>query len=546
VQCNMLLCIALITRLLQYPDMKVFIADDIAKEGVQYLKTHTCYQIDFSPRLDPEKVCEHISDCDAVIVRSATSIKGKILDSARNLKVIGRAGIGTDNIDVVTATERGIVVLNTPDANATTTAELAIAHMLSLCRQLPQADRSVRHGKWERSKFSGTEVTGKTLGIIGFGTIGRIVANRALGLKMKVLAYDPFVTDEVFSDAGVESLALEQLLSASDIVSLHCPLIDSTRNLINADTIASMEPGARLINCARGGLVDETALYEALESGHLAGAALDVYEKEPPRDSPLFNLENVVLTPHLGASTVEAQTAVGVEIARQVATFLQHGEAINAVNLPRIARQEALRLKPWQELTYKMGKLLALMSPAAITRLDIAFIGQVTELKSTPMVMSALEGLLSEHLSIPVNQVNAGFLAKRQGISVSESRATESHDYLSRISITASFDDDGIMLAGTLFDERHPWLVGINKYRVEAPLKGNLLFTRHIDKPGVVGNIGLLLANEDVNITTMQVGNMEGADTAIAIIGISKLLSPSTLSGIREVPVVSKVIQIEL
>jgi D-3-phosphoglycerate dehydrogenase len=526
--------------------MKVFIADDIAQDGVQYLKTHTGYQIDFSPKLDPEKICEHISDCDAVIVRSATSVRGKILDCASKLKVIGRAGIGTDNIDVITATERGIVVLNTPDANAITTAELAIAHMLSSCRQLPQADRSVRDGKWERSRFSGTELSGKTLGIIGFGTIGRIVANRALGLKLKVVAYDPFVTEEVFTNAGVEPLPLEQLLSVSDIVSLHCPLADSTKNLINANTIARMKPGARLVNCARGGLVDETALYEALTSGHLASAALDVYENEPPGDSPLFNLDNVVLTPHLGASTVEAQTAVGVEIARQVAAFLQHGEAINAVNLPRIARHEALRLKPWQELTYKMGRLLALMSASAITRLDIALVGQVTELKSAPIVTSALEGLLSEHLSIPVNQVNAGFLAKRQGISVLESRITESHDYLSKITLTACFDDGRITLAGTLFDGRHPWLAGINDYHVEAPLKGNLLFTRHTDRPGVVGKIGLLLASADINITTMQVGNVEGKDTAIAVIGISNLLSPSVLSGIREIPDISKALQIEL
>ena len=338
--------------------MKIFIADEIAAEGVAYLKEHTDYHIDFSPKLPQEQICEHIQDADAVIVRSATSIRGKVLKAARNLKVIGRAGTGIDNIDVNTATERGIVVVNTPDANATTTAELAIAHMLSLCRHLPAADCSVRQGKWERSKFNGTEIAGKTLAIIGFGTIGRIVANRALGLKMNVIAYDPFVTESVFTDAGVEAMNFDALLPIADIITLHCPLIDKTRDLINAETISRMKPGARLINCARGGLVNESALYEALQSGHLAGAALDVFANEPPQNSPLFELDNIVFTPHLGASTEEAQTAVGIGIAKQVAAFLKDGEAINAVNLPRIPASEVARLKPWLELAHKMGHLL--------------------------------------------------------------------------------------------------------------------------------------------------------------------------------------------
>lgn len=526
--------------------MRIFIADDIAPEGAEYLKKQASYSIDFSTKLSPEQVCEHIRDCDAVIVRSATSISGPILDAARRLKVIGRAGIGTDNIDVAAATERGIVVLNTPDANATTTAELTIAHMLSLCRHLPCADLSVRQGKWERSKFNGTEIAGKTLGIIGFGTIGRIVASRALGLKMKVLAYDPFVTAEVFTDAGVTPTGLEELLSVADIVTLHCPLIAKTRNLINQASLTLMKPGARLINCARGGLVDETALYAALKSGHLAGAALDVYENEPPKNSPLLELNNIVFTPHLGASTEEAQAAVGVEIAKQVATFLNSGEAINAVNLPRIPAQLAQRLKPWQELAHKLGRLLALMTNTAITHLDIALLGQVAELKTTPIAVSALVGLLGENLSVPVNQVNAIHLAKRQGIALTESRSTESHDYLSLITITARFDNDQITLAGTLFDERHPRLVRINNYHIEAPLHGNLLFTRHTDKPGVVGDIGALLGGEEINITTMQVGNADDIDTAVAIIGISKLLSAATITRIQNLPAISKVIQISM
>ncbi|HKK16005.1 MAG TPA: phosphoglycerate dehydrogenase [Gammaproteobacteria bacterium] len=526
--------------------MKVFIADDIAREGVDYLRKHTDYLIDFSPKLEEADACVHIRDADAVIVRSATSIRGKILESAGLLKVIGRAGIGTDNIDITTATERGIVVLNTPDANATTTAELAIAHILSLCRHLPAADRSVRNGEWQRSRFIGTEVSDKVLGIIGFGTIGRIVASRAIGLRMKVLGYDPFVTGEVFAEANVEPVSLETLLAAADIVTLHCPLVEKTRHLINRETLQQMKHGARLVNCARGDLVDESALYDALQDGRLSGAALDVYAQEPPLNSPLLKLENVVFTPHLGASTEEAQTAVGIEIARQVATFLQQGEAINAINLPRISGREAERLKPYQLLANKMGQLLASMCPAAITQLQVALLGQVAELNSHTIVTEAIIGLLSEHFSTPVNQVNAHHLARRQGIAVAESRSSESRDYLTLISLTASFDSQDITLAGTLFDERHPRLVRINDYYLEAPLQGNLLITRHIDKPGVIGDIGALLATEQINIATMQVGNNDQSDMAIAIIGISHLLDESTLDKVRNLAAIDKAIQISL
>ena len=526
--------------------MKIFIADEIAPEGVTYLKTHTDYLIDFSPKLPPEQVCEHIRDADAVIVRSATSIRGKVMEAAHNLKVIGRAGIGIDNIDVNTATERGIAVVNTPDANATTTAELAIAHMLSLCRHLPGADHSVRAGKWERSRFNGSEIAGKTLAIIGFGTIGRIVANRALGLKMNVIAYDPFVTESVFADAGVESMDFDTLLPVADIITLHCPLVDKTRDLINTETIGRMKPGARLINCARGGLVNESALYAALQNGHLAGAALDVFANEPPQDSPLITLNNIVFTPHLGAATEEAQTAVGIEIAKQVAVFLKDGEAINAVNLPRIPACEAARQKPWLELAHKMGRLLALMAPAPISRLEISLTGHIAETKSQPVTAEALVGLLGEQLSVTVNQVNAAYLAKRQGITISELRSTEAHDYLSLITLTAAFDNDRIMLAGTLFDERHPRLVRINDYQVETPLQGKLLFTRHNDQPGVVRDIGAILASENINISTMQVGVAEGASKAVAIIGIADLLSEAALLKIQALPAVSKVLQVNM
>jgi D-3-phosphoglycerate dehydrogenase len=526
--------------------MKIFVADKIADEGVEFLKNQPGLDVDFTTGLNEAEACEHIRDADAVIVRSATSIRGDILEAAKNLKVIGRAGIGVDNIDIPAATERGIVVLNTPDANATTTAELAIAHMMSLSRHLPFADQSIRNGKWERSSFMGAELSGKTLGVIGFGTIGRIAANRGLGLNMNVVAYDPFVTDEIFAEACVTPMDIDQLLECADFVTLHCPLIEQTRNLISRERLAIMKSSARLINCARGGLIDEEALFEALESGQLAGAALDVYENEPPTDSPLLNLDNVVFTPHLGASTEEAQTAVGVEIAKQIATFLQSGEAINAVNMPRVATEEALTLKPYQEIASKLGQLMALMATSPIKQLEVSLHGQIANCDPHPVAVEALVGLLHNSLSIPVNQVNAAHLAKRQGIALTESRSEATHDYISMVSVKAKFDNEEIIVSGTLLNDKYPRLIQINDYQIEAPLSGNLLITRHSDQPGVVGALGVLLGEEGINISNMQVGVKDGSDEAIAIIGISQLLSESALSAVAAIPAIDKVIQVSL
>ncbi len=526
--------------------MKVFIADEIASEGVEFLQQIDGIEVDFSPGLNEAEVCEHISDCDAVIVRSATSIRGAVLDAATQLKVIGRAGIGVDNIDVECATEKGIVVLNTPDANATTTAELAIAHMMSLCRHLPVADKSVRGGGWERSKFMGAELSGKTLGIIGFGTIGRIVASRGLGLKMDVIAHDPFVAPEVFEECCVRPKEIEDLLREADIISLHCPLIEKTRGLINAERIALMKPGSRLLNCARGGLIDETALYDALQSGHLAGAALDVFSSEPPKDSPLLNLDNVVFTPHLGASTEEAQIAVGVEIAKQIAIFLQRGEAINAVNLPSIPTESALKLRPYQDLAEKLSRVLAKMLSEPVSKLEVALQGNIASYDSHPVAIAALAGLLNQYLSVPVNQVNALKLAHRQGICLVETRSDETHGYLSVLSIKAHLANTTVTVAGTLFDERHPRLIRINRYELEAPLKGTFLCTRHTDEPGVVGAIGAALSNAHINISNMQVGTANGLDMAIAVIGISELLNEKVMQSIRDIPAINKVMQLTI
>jgi D-3-phosphoglycerate dehydrogenase len=523
---------------------KIFVADKLSSEGVAVLRQQADAEVDFSPGLDTPEIVQHMRTADAVIVRSAVSIRGEILAAADKVRVIGRAGIGVDNIDVDGATERGIVVLNTPDANATTTAELAVAHLFSISRFLPQADRSVRAGEWERNKYVGTEIAGKTVGIVGFGTIGRIVADRCRGMKMRVIAHDPYITDERLIEHGVEPRSLDQLLAESDYVTLHCPVTETTRNLFNADRFARMKKGAFLINCARGTLVDEVALVAALDAKHLAGAALDVYANEPPKGSPVLGHERIVLTPHLGASTHEAQAAVGVEIVRQVMTFLRTGEAINAVNLPRISGESLRKLNPWQSLGRKLGGLLACMAGTPMSRIEVTLVGRASEVGVNPMATEVLVGILQRQLSVPVNQVNARHLAKRQGLALVESSSEESHDYVSLLRVTGYGENDAIAVEGTLFDDRHPRLVRINKYEIEAALLGHFIFTRHADRPGVIGAIGAAMGRRGINISSMHVGVAPGTDQALAAIGVSTVLDDASLAEIRAIQAVSKAVQI--
>lgn len=523
---------------------KVFVADKLAPEGIAALKEYPELAIDFMPGLEVEAALAHAADADAIIVRSETKIRGKLLDAARQLRVVGRAGIGVDNIDLDATTERGIVVLNTPDANATTTAELAIAHLFSLSRQLPEADRSVRSGEWARSRFMGSEVTGKTLGVIGFGTIGRLVAERARGLKMRVLGFDPFVTPETFTQYGVDGVTLEVLLQQADYVTLHCPMTDDTRNLLNAARLQSMKKGARLINCARGGLVDEEALLKLVEAGHLGGAAFDVFAKEPPGESPLFAQPKIQFTPHLGASTQEAQTAVGVEIAHQIAAFLLRGEVRNAVNLKSIAPERLAQMAPSLKLARDLGKLLSLMIDGALLELELGLYGRAAELEAQPLLCEVIAGIFQDHVSTPINRVNALPLARRQGIKVSEFKATDSKDYLSVVRVRGRTAAGAICLEGTLFDDRHPRLVRVNDYEIEAALEGQLLMTRHADRPGVIGAIGDILGRAGINISRMQVGAAEGKARAIAVIGVSEAVSDNTLRALAAIDAVDKVLQV--
>jgi len=524
----------------------ILVADKIATTGIDYLKEQPDFNVEQITGLDEAGLCKVIPKFHAVLVRSAVEITAPVIEAAENLEVIGRAGIGVDNIDVAKATEKGIAVLNTPNANAITTAELTIAHILSLSRSLPQADRSVKEGKWERSKFMGAELANKKLGIYGYGNIGRIVAARAKGLGMQVLAYDPYVNAEVFLENGVINVELDDLIKKSDFLTFHCPINDQTRAVLNADRIKSMKKGARIINCARGGLIDEQALYEALKSGHLSGAALDVYEHEPPTGSPLLTLDNVVLTPHLGASTKEAQTTAGMEIARQIAVYLQTGEPINAINLPPVSADELVKLQPYLGLAYRLGKLLGPMIQGPVRTLEVTLSGDASGRDVRSVRTEALVGFLSTYMSVPVNRVNASHIAKEKGINVSEAIYTDHPDYHAAVKLTAQQSGVTTMVEGTLFDRRHPRLVKINDYEVEAALRGHLLITRHRDQPGVVAAISKVLADNSINISRMQLGAVNSENRAVAVLEISQPLNKEQLQRIEAIEPIIKLMQVSL
>jgi D-3-phosphoglycerate dehydrogenase len=525
---------------------KILISDKLAEAGINYLHDQSDIQLHIETGLNEEGLCGIIGDYDALLIRSDTKVTKKVLQAGTRLKLIGRAGIGVDNVDLAAATERGVIVMNTPDANATTTAELAIAHMMSLSRHLPAADRSIRSGKWERARLMGSEVAHKTLAIVGFGTIGRIVAQRGLGLKMRVIAHDPFVTPEIFENLGVESMELDELLVQADYLTLHCPLIEKTRGLIGRTQLTMMKKEAMLINCARGGLVDEDALYEALKAGQIAGAALDVYELEPPANSPLLELDNIVFTPHLGASTTEAQVAVSVEIARQAVTFLKTGEAVNALNLPRLSAEELKKSREFMTLANILGKVLVNLATHPLEKIEVALFGRAAEVEARPVSVAALIGVLSEHVSTPVNRVNAEDIARRQGISLIESKTEETQDYLSLIKVTGHYADQGITLAGALLGGRHPRLVSIDQFDLEVVPQGTLLITRHEDRPGVISAISAVLGDANINITRMEVSTADDQQQAMAVISVSEPLTDDLLNQLCGIGAVHKATQINL
>jgi len=476
-----------------------------------------------------------IGDYDGLAVRSATKATADVIASAPNLKVIGRAGIGVDNVDIPAASAAGIVVMNTPFGNSITTAEHAIALMFALARDLPQADLSTQAGKWEKNRFMGVELYAKTLGLIGCGNIGGIVAERALALKMKVIAYDPFLTPERATEIGVEKVELADLLARADFITLHTPLTESTKNILSAAALAQTKPGVRIINCARGGLIDEAALKLGLESGHIGGAALDVFAEEPAKANPLFGTKNLICTPHLGASTEEAQVNVALQVAEQMADFLLTGAVSNALNTPSVSAEDAPRLKPYMALAEKLGLLLGQLTPAGLTAIQIEAEGAAAELNLKPLVAAALAGLMRPH-SDTVNMVNAPFLAKERNIAVAETRNSREGDYHTLLRLTAQTPAGERSVAGTLFADREPRLVELFGVKVEAALTERMLFIVNEDKPGFIGRLGATLGDAGVNIGTFHLGRRAAGGEAALLLSVDQPIPEPLLWAICRLP----------
>ena len=519
---------------------KVLISDALSPAAVQIFKDRGI-EVDFQPALgkDKEKLAATVSNYDGLAIRSATKVTAKILEQARALRVIGRAGIGVDNVDIPAATARGIIVMNTPFGNSITTAEHAISLMLALARQIPEADASTRAGKWEKNKFMGVEMFGKTLGVIGCGNIGSIVADRALGLKMKVIAYDPFLSPDRATDLGVEKVEIDELLKRADFITLHTPLTDKTRNIINADTIKTMKKGVRIVNCARGGLVDEGALYEALKNGRVAGAAFDVFVTEPATENPLFNLPNVVCTPHLGASTNEAQENVALQIAEQMSEYLLRGAISNAINFPSISAEEAPRLKPFIALAERLGSFAGQLTETGISKVQLAYEGAVAQMNTKALTSSALAGLLRPMLG-DVNVVSAPVVAKERGIVVEEVTREMPEDYESLITVTVTTERQSRHVSGTVFADGRPRIVNIKGIRMDAEFGPSMIYITNLDKPGFIGKFSSTLGEAGINIATFHVGRDAPGGNAVALIEIDGELPDAVLARVRALPQVQQ------
>jgi len=497
---------------------KVLISDKMSPLAAEIF-TSRGVEVDVKPGMSPEELIACIGEYDGLAVRSATKATAEILATAKNLKVIGRAGIGVDNIDVAAATAAGVCVMNTPFGNSITTAEHAIAMIMALSRQIPHANASTHAGKWEKSKFMGVEIMGKVLGIIGCGNIGAVVADRAQGLKMRVIAFDPYLSPERAAELGVEKVDLDDLFARADFISLHTPLTDVTRDIINAEAIAKMKPGVRIINCARGGLIVEADLKVGLESGQVAATGLDVFAQEPATENALFGMDNVIATPHLGASTSEAQEKVALQVAEQMADYLISGAVTNALNMPSVTAEEAPRLKPYMLLAEQLGSFAGQLTESGLEGVTLEYEGHVAELNTRPLTAIVLQGLLSPLLE-SVNMVNAPVIAKERDIDVTEVKHERASAYQTLIKLTVKTEKQSRSVSGTLFAGTHPRIVEIKGIPMDAELGANMLFITNKDTPGFIGSLGTTLGNANINIATFHLGRAEAGGDAIALIEI--------------------------
>lgn len=513
---------------------KILIADKLSPTAVSVFKDRGLEAV-VKVGLSPEELIKEVADYDGIAVRSASKITADVIANAPKLKVVGRAGIGVDNVDVKAATARGIIVMNTPYGNAITTAEHAISLLMALARKIPAADHSTRQGLWEKSKFVGTEIFGKTLGIIGCGNIGAIVASRALGLKMKVIAFDPFLSDERAIDLGVTKVELDQLLKSADFITLHTPLNDKTRNILSREALAKCKKGVRIINCARGGLLDEQALADAIKSGHVSGAALDVFAEEPAKENPLFELDDVICTPHLGASTGEAQENVAVQVAEQMADYLTTGAITNAINFPSVSAEDAPKLKPFIKLAEQLGSFAGQLTEKTIKKIRLTYSGDVIELNTDPMTSAALAGVLKPSLS-GVNMVSAPALAKSRGIEIEVVKRDQAQRVEREIQVTVITDEFERSVSGTLGLSGEPRFLCVRDIAMDFAVGEHMMFVRNTDEPGLIGAMGSLIGDAGLNIATLNLGRVSPGGDAICVITLDAPVPDALLEQVQALP----------
>jgi len=526
--------------------MKVLVSDPLSEKGIKIFRDAPGIDVDVKTGLKPEELQQIIEQYDGLAIRSATKVTADIISAARNLKVVGRAGIGLDNVDIPAASQHGIVVMNTPEGNTITTAEHTIAMIMALSRNIPQATASLKEGRWEKKKLQGREIFNKTLGLVGVGHIGRIVADRARGLKMKVIVYDPYIKAETVEGLDLEPVSFDELLRRADFITVHTPKTDDTTNLFNSKTMAKMKKGAVLINCARGGIVNEDDLYEALKSGHLGGAACDVFVQEPPGKIRAMDLSNFICTPHLGASTGEAQDNVAVDVAEQIVAYLLYGSVKNAVNVPSISSELMNTLKPYVTLLERMGSMQAQLAKSAVLEAHVHYCGAVTEYDLAPLTTAMLKGLLTPILKDAVNFVNAPYIAANRGIKIIESKSKTSEDFVSLIKLTVKTLEGDSVVSGTIFGKEMPRIVRINSFYLEAIPEGHNLLIHNQDSPGVIGSIGTTLGKIGINICRMQVGEEKGTQRNVILLTTTSVVNEDVLQEIRDLEGIFSVKKIEL
>lgn len=526
--------------------MKVLVSDNLGEIGIQMFQEAEGIEVDVNTGLPPEALKGIIGDYQALVIRSATKVTEDLLEAATQLKVVGRAGIGLDNVDIPAATKRGVVVMNTPEGNVITTAEHAIAMTLSMTRNIPRGTSSLKDGRWDKKKLQGREIFNKTMGVIGFGKIGSIVADRARGLRMQVLVYDPYITPEQIEKAGFESVSLAELYRKSDYITVHVPKLKETIGLLNKDAFAQMKDGVMIVNCARGGIVDESDLYDAITSGKVARAALDVFKTEPPGKSPLIELDEVICTPHLGASTREAQTNVAVAVADQIIQYLKSGTVINAVNVPSVTGELLTKLTPFLTLADRMGCLQSQLSKGPFEEVAIEYSGDFKGLDLSPITTAILKGILAPSVKDAVNTVNAPVFAKERGIKVTETSSASPEDYLNLITVRATTTEMTNIVSGSIFGKNDSRVVKINNFRLEMIPEGHSAIIHNLDKPGAIGSIGSTLGEHGINISQMQVGQDEDGEHNIIFLRTDTSIPDNVVEELRNLPLIKTVMSLEL